>query len=203
MFKLSKTSKILVYSFIILNIVVKGYGQKLQTDPELIQGKLKNGIAYYIKQNDTPEKTVELRLIVNVGSLSENDSEQGFAHFVEHMCFNGTKHFPGNEVISYLESKGMRFGRHFNAYTSFAETVYQLSIPISEDSTLLNDGFQVLEDWAHLVTFNDIEIEKERGVILQELRTGQGPEERMRSQYFPTLFRGAQYQYRLPIGNRY
>ncbi len=194
--------KILICCLVILILVKETVGQKLLHDPELLHGKLQNGLSYYIKPYNKPEKIVELRLIVNVGSLSEEDSEQGFAHFVEHMCFNGTKNFPNNEVINYLESKGMRFGKHFNAYTSFAETVYQLSIPVSEDSALLSTGFQILEDWAHQVTFDDREIEKERGVILQELRTGQGAEQRLRNQYYPALFRGARYQYRLPIGKK-
>lgn len=197
-----KVVKIFIYGLIILCFTGNIYAQELAVDSVLLQGKLENGVSYYIKSNNNPENLVELRLVVNVGSLSETESEQGFAHFVEHMCFNGTKNFPNNQVISHLESKGMRFGRQFNAYTSFAETVYQLSIPVSEDSGLLNDGFQILEDWAHQLTFDNNEIEKERGVILQELRTGLGSEERLRNQFYPVLFRGARYQYRLPIGKK-
>jgi len=178
------------------------YSQNLDLNEGLLKGKLDNGLNYYIKKNKSPKKHVELRLIVHVGSLAEQENEQGFAHFVEHMCFNGTKNFPGNKVISYLESKGMRFGRQFNAYTSFAETVYMLSVPYAEHPELLQDGFQVLEDWAHQLTFDVNEIEKERGVILQEMRTGQGSVERLRDQYYPYVFRGAQYQNRLPIGKK-
>ncbi|MBI9055701.1 MAG: insulinase family protein [Bacteroidales bacterium] len=197
-----KVIKAFIYSLIILCFSTNVHGQELSPDPALLHGKLENGISYYIKNNKNPENIVELRLIVNIGSVYENDAEQGFAHFVEHMCFNGTKNFPNNEVISTLESKGMRFGRQFNAYTSFAETVYQLTIPVSENKNLLNTGFQVLEDWAHQVTFEDKEIEKERGVILQELRTGQGSDQRLRNQFYPALFRGARYQCRLPIGKK-
>src|SRR6056297_2991599 len=156
------------------------FAQSFLNDKSVHQGELENGMEYFVQQNNHPENEVELRLIVNVGSLVEEDNEQGFAHFVEHMCFNGTKNFPGNQVIDYLESKGMRFGRQFNAYTSFAETVYMLSVPYAEHPELLQDGFQVLEDWAHQLTFDVNEIEKERGVILQEMRTGQGSIERLR-----------------------
>ena len=197
-----KIIKVFIYSLIIVCFFTNVRGQELSPDPALLHGKLDNGLSYYIKNNKNPENIVELRLVVNVGSVYETDSEQGFAHFVEHMCFNGTKNFPNNEVISILESKGMRFGRQFNAYTSFAETVYQLTIPVSENNELLNTGFQVLEDWAHQVTFEDKEIEKERGVILQELRTGQGSDQRLRDQFYPVLLRGARYQYRMPIGKK-
>ncbi len=197
-----KNIKILIALLVFAIQAGNTYSQALDLNEGLIKGKLDNGLNYYIKKNTVPEKNVELRLIVHVGALAELENEQGFAHFVEHMCFNGTKNFPGNKVISYLESKGMRFGRQFNAYTSFAETVYMLSVPYAEHPELLNDGFQVLEDWAHQLTFDVNEIEKERGVILQEMRTGQGSVERMRDQYYPYVFRGAQYQNRLPIGKK-
>ena len=185
-----------------LNLFIgKTYSQALPIDESMLTAKLENGLTYYIKSNKNPENQVELRLVINTGSLYEEDSEQGFAHFVEHMCFNGTENFPGNEVISYLETKGMRFGRHFNALTSFAETKYMLSLP-NPDEELLNNAFQILEDWAHQVSFEDEEIEKERGVIIQEYRTGLGPETRLREQLYPAIFRGARYQYRLPIGKK-
>jgi zinc protease len=173
--------------------------QELKLDAELLSGTFENGLKYFILPNNNPQKEIELRLVIKTGSLCEEDSEQGMAHFVEHMCFNGTKNFPGNEVISYLESKGMRFGRHFNALTGFTETIFMLTLT-DPDEDLLGKSFQILEDWAHQVSFEDIEIEKERGVILQELRTGLNAESRLRDAYFPAIFRGAKYQYRLPIG---
>lgn len=178
-----------------------GFSQRLPDDDSMLTGKLDNGLTYYIKANDNPENQIEIRLVINAGSLYEEDSEQGFAHFVEHMCFNGTKNFPGNEAISYLESKGMRFGRQFNALTSFAETKYMLSLT-DPDEELLENSFQIIEDWAHQVSFEDVEIEKERGVIIQELRTSLGAETRLREQFYPAIFRGSLYQYRLPIGKK-
>jgi zinc protease len=197
-----KVYKICLIVLIGFNLFIgKAYSQALPVDESMLIGNLENGLKYYIKSNNNPESQLELRLVINTGSLYEEESEQGFAHFVEHMCFNGTENFPGNEVISYLESKGMRFGRHFNALTSFAETKYMLSLP-NPDEELVNNGFQILEDWAHNVSFEDEEIEKERGVIIQEYRTGLGPETRLRDQYFPAIFQGALYQYRLPIGKK-
>lgn len=175
--------------------------QSFLVDESVHRGELENGMKYYIKQNEHPEDEVELRLIVNVGSLAEKENEQGFAHFVEHMCFNGTRNFPGNQIIDYLESEGMRFGRQFNAYTSFAETVYMLTMPTDKEE-LLRNGFQILTDWAAYVNFNEEEIEKERGVIIQEWRTGQGSGERLRRQYYPVLFGDARYTERLPIGKK-
>src|SRR6056297_1920488 len=175
------------------------FAQSFLNDKSVHQGELENGMEYFVQQNNHPENEVELRLIVNVGSLVEEDNEQGFAHFVEHMCFNGTKNFPGNQVIDYLESEGLRFGRQFNAYTSFAETVYMLTIP-TEKEELLRNGFQILTDWASNVSFAENEIEKERGVIIQEWRTGQGSGERLRRQYYPVLYGDARYTQRLPIG---
>lgn len=189
----------LVFIFLLCSLNINAQG--FLGDKSVHKGELENGMKYYIKQNELPEDEVELRLIVNVGSLVENENEQGFAHFVEHMCFNGTRNFPGNQIIDYLESEGLRFGRQFNAYTSFAETVYMLTIPTQKEE-LLRNGFQILTDWAAYVNFSEEEIEKERGVIIQEWRTGQGSEERLRRQYYPVLFGDARYTDRLPIGKK-
>ena len=172
--------------------------QKIPFDSTVIKGKLENGLTYYIKHNEKPKNKAELRLVVNAGSILENDSQQGLAHFVEHMCFNGTKHFDKNELESFLQSLGIEFGGDLNAYTSFDETVYMLSIP-SED---IDTGLLVLRDWAGSVTFADDEIDKERGVILEELRLGRGAQQRMRDKYFPTLFKNSRYAERLPIGKK-
>ena len=142
-------------------------------DPSIKIGKLDNGITYYIKYNKKPEQRVELRLAVNAGSICETDGQQGLAHFVEHMCFNGTKNFPSNQIVDMLEAMGMKFGAEINAGTSFDQTIYMLKVPTDKAETI-NAGFQVLEDWAHQVSLDDVEIDKERGVIVEEWRLGLG-----------------------------
>jgi zinc protease len=176
-------------------------GKILPVDPKVEIGKLDNGFTYYIRSNKKPEKRVELRLVVNAGSVLENDDQQGLAHFTEHMCFNGTAHFEKNELKNYLERIGIRFGPELNAYTSFDQTVYMLTIP-SDSIDLIEKGFQVMEDWAHLVSFDSTEIDKERGVIIEEWRLGQGYRQRLRDKYFPVVFKDSRYAERLPIGKK-
>jgi zinc protease len=171
----------------------------LPKDPKVKIGKLENGLIYYIRENKKPEKKVELRLVVNAGSILEDDDQQGLAHMAEHMAFNGTRNFKENEIISYLQSIGVGFGNDLNAYTSFNETVYMLPIPTDKPGNV-ETGFQILEDWAHQVTYNDKDIEDERNVILEESRLGQGAAERMRRKWLPELFAGSLYAERLPIG---
>jgi zinc protease len=174
---------------------------RLPTDPNVTIGKLPNGVTYYIRVNKKPEARAELRLVVNAGSVLEDEKQLGLAHFAEHMAFNGTRNFPKHDLINFIESVGMRFGADLNAYTSFDETVYMLTVP-TDTGAALDKGIQILEDWAHNVTFDPAEIEKERGVVVEEWRLGQGAEERMRDKYFPVLFRGSQYAVRLPIGTK-
>lgn len=175
--------------------------EEIPFDSKVVTGKLDNGLTYYIRPNAKPENKVELRLVVNAGSILEDDDQQGLAHFCEHMCFNGTEHFEKNELVSYLQSLGIEFGGDLNAYTSFDETVYMLPVP-SEDPETVDKGLLVLADWANGVTFADEEIDKERGVILEELRIGQGAQQRMRDEYFPELFKNSMYAERLPIGKK-
>ena len=125
---------------------------KLPLDPKVKMGKLDNGLTYYIRQNKKPEQKVELRLVVNAGSIDEDDDQQGLAHMAEHMAFNGTKNFKKNDIVSFLQDIGVGFGNDLNAYTSFDETVYILPIPTDKPGNL-EKGFQVLEDWAHNVTY--------------------------------------------------
>jgi len=174
---------------------------KIPVDSKIRIGKLDNGLTYYIRKNVKPEKRVEMRLVVNVGSMMEDDDQQGLAHFVEHMAFNGTKNFEKNEIVSYLQSIGVQFGADLNAYTSFDETVYILPIP-TDDEEIVNKGLQVLEDWAHNVLLTEEEIDKERGVVVEEWRLGRGASQRMRDQYFPVLFKESRYADRLPIGKK-
>lgn len=175
--------------------------QILPVDPHVKVGQLENGLKYYIRENHKPENRAELRLVVNVGSILEEDDQRGIAHFVEHMAFNGTKHFAKQEIVNYLESIGMRFGPDINAYTSFDETVYMLQIP-TDRAEIITTAFQILEDWAHLLTFDKEEVEKERKVVIEEWRLGRGAMARMRDKQFPVLFKNSRYADRLPIGKK-
>jgi zinc protease len=171
----------------------------LPVDPKVRYGVLPNGMKYFIKQNTKPEKRAELRLVVNAGSTMENDDQQGLAHFVEHMAFNGSKNFKKNDLVNYLEGIGTKFGPDLNAYTSFDETVYMLQIP-TDKQDIYNKGFLILEDWSHSLSFDSAEVEKERGVVMEEWRLGQGAFERMSRKYWPVLFKDARYADRFPIG---
>ena len=192
---------ILLCGFVLSSLTaqIPDLSKPIPADPAIKIGKLDNGITYYIKQNKKPEKRVELRLAVNAGSVCETDGQQGLAHFVEHMCFNGTKNFPSNKIINMLEEMGVKFGAELNAGTSFDQTVYMLKVPT--DSILwINRGFMVLSDWAYQVSMEDTEIDKERGVITEEWRLGLGADERMMQKFIPVLLKDSKYAQRLPIG---
>jgi len=172
---------------------------KLPTDPEVLVGTFPNGLKYYIRKNLVPQNRAELRLVVNAGSLLEEDDQQGLAHFVEHMAFNGTKNFPKSDLVKFMESIGMRFGPSVNAFTSFDETVYMLQIP-TDKPEVIDRSFLILEDWARNVTFDPAEVDKERGVIMEEWRLRRGAAARMQDQQLPVLLKGSKYADRLPIG---
>ena len=172
---------------------------KLPVDPKVKIGKLSNGLTYYIRQNKKPEQKVELRLVINAGSVLEDEDQQGLAHLNEHMAFNGTTHFKKNDIISFLQSIGVTFGNDLNAYTGFDETVYILPIPTDKPGNL-DKGFQILEDWAHNITNKDEDIDAERAVVLEESRLGKGADDRMFRKIYPSLFEGSKYAERLPIG---
>src|SRR5437763_1154223 len=161
--------------------------------------KIANGMRYYIRANKKPEKRAELRLVVKAGSILEDDDQQGMAHMVEHMAFNGTKHFPKNETVSFMESLGMRFGADVNAYTSFDETVYMLTVP-TDKPEMMDKAMLILEDWAHNLSFDPTEVEKERGVVMEEWRLGRGADMRMLQKIFPVVLKDSRYAERLPIG---
>jgi zinc protease len=171
----------------------------LPLDPAVRTGKLPNGFTYYIRHNEEPKNRVVFYLANKVGSILETDEQQGLAHFMEHMSFNGTRHFPKNQLVDYLQKSGVRFGADLNAYTSFDETVYQLPLP-TDKPEILQNGIQIMRDWAQDATLDAGEIDKERGVILEEKRLGKGAQERMRRQYFPVLLNQSRYANRLPIG---
>src|SRR6202171_1710369 len=173
----------------------------LPFDPAVTVGTLSNGMRYYIRENHKPEKRAELRLVVNAGSVLEDEDQRGLAHMVEHMAFRGTKTFARNEISSYLESVGMQYGPDINAFTSFDETVYMVTVP-TDTASIVDKGFQILSEWAHNVAFEPSQIEKERPVVIEEWRLGQGAENRMQNKWFPVLFSGSRYGTRIPIGDK-
>lgn len=172
---------------------------KIPFDPATSKGVLSNGLTYYVKSNSTPKNRAEMMLVVSAGSVEEDDDQQGLAHFCEHMSFNGTKNFPKNDLIKYFESIGMEFGPEINAYTSFDETVYMLRVPLDKEE-YIQKGLQVLYDWSCQVTDSDDGINKERGVIHEEWRSGRGAQERMMNKWLPVFLYKSKYAERLPIG---
>jgi zinc protease len=171
----------------------------IPVDPAVTVGTLQNGFTYYVRENQKPSNRAVLRLVVNAGSVLEDENEQGLAHFVEHMAFNGTEHFKKTEVIDYLESLGIRYGPDVNATTSFDETVYMLEIP-TDDLDAMDKGFRILAEWAYLVSFEEEEVDRERGIIIEEWRQRSGARMRIMERHYPVLFRGSKYSKRLPIG---
>ena len=197
--------KILVATFC-MAVALTGVQAAIKLDdpvplsPLLRKGQLPNGLTYYIQKNDKPAKQVELRLVVKAGSVLEDDDQQGLAHFTEHMAFNGSTHFKGNALVSFLQSIGMRFGADLNAYTGFDETVYILSVPTDKPGNL-ERAFLVLQDWAGGLAFDAVAIDKERGVVLEESRRGKGAEDRLGKITLPKVLEGSKYALRLPIGH--
>ena len=191
---------LLVVLFVLLTPAFAQKSTSATTLPVYVKnGKLRNGLSYMIMHNETPKNRAELRLVVRSGSLNEDDDQQGLAHFVEHMCFNGTRNFSKTSLVDFLESTGTRFGPDLNAYTSFDETVYILQVR-TDTPALLEKGLLILEDWAGHVTFEPEEIDKERGVILSEWRTRTGGSERINKRTFPVIYTGSRYPERFPIG---
>jgi len=173
----------------------------LPFDDATTVGTLPNGLRYYIRENRQPEDRAELRLVLNAGSILENDDQLGLAHFVEHMAFNGSEHFAHNRLIETMENMGMEFGPDVNAHTTFDETVFMLTVPTDRDS-ILQTGLEILRDWAGSLNFTPEEIDKERGVVIEEWRRGLGASQRVRDQILPVLYQGSLYAKRLPIGKK-
>ncbi|MGB0717495.1 MAG: insulinase family protein [Phycisphaerae bacterium] len=174
-------------------------GKPLPTDSRIRTGKLGNGLTWMYRKHDNPPGKMAFNLHVRSGSLNETDAQQGLAHFLEHMCFNGTDNFPPGKLIPYFEGIGMQFGQHLNAFTSFDQTVYMLFTPTT-DVDRVDEALMVLSDYAFRCLLLEEEIDKERGVVLEESRTGKGPFERLRNQVWPRLFPGTRFANRLPIG---
>ena len=168
-----KRSNIFI-TILLICITLTGFAQQAQqlpVDSKTRIGKLPNGLTYYIRKNDLPKNRGEFYIAQKVGSILEDENQRGLAHFLEHMCFNGTKHFPDNSLIKYLETIGVKFGENVNAYTALDETVYNLSnVPLTRE-TIIDSALLVLYDWSGFVSLNDKDIDEERGVIREEWRT--------------------------------
>ena len=195
-----------IQSLLILAILTVSMGwaqidvnQEIPKDPNVIYGKLDNGMTYYIRHNETPKNRAELTLITRSGSIQEDEDQRGLAHMCEHMAFNGTKNFPKHELVDFLERTGMKFGAEVNAYTIFDETVYGITVPL-DSASFLDKGLLVLHDWAHYVTYENEEIDAERGVIREEWRMHQGAQFRMQDVMFDAIFKDSKYAERNTIG---
>ena len=170
-------------------------------DPNVIVGKLENGITYYIRHNEEPKDRASFYIIRNAGALLETEEQNGLAHFLEHMSFQGTKNFPGKGIISSMEKYGVAFGRNINAYTAHNETVYNISSVPTYSESLLDSCVLMLHDWSYYLSLEDTEIDAERGVISEEWRTRRTPSFRIQRQFFPVLFKGSMYAIRDVIGS--
>ena len=169
-------------------------------DPAVKVGVLPNGLTYYIRHNEWPEKRCDFYIAQKVGSIQEEENQRGLAHFLEHMCFNGTTHFPGDGLKQYLERIGVKFGENLNAYTSFDETVYNINNVNVETAGAIDSCLLILYDWSHDLLLEDKEIDKERGVINEEWRVRRSAMMRMQEAAFKDLFVGSRYADRMPIG---
>ena len=174
--------------------------QPIPTDPDVRMGKLDNGLTYYIRHNAWPEQRAEFFIAQRVGSIQEDDNQRGLAHFLEHMCFNGTEHFKGNDIVKWCESIGVKFGRDLNAYTSIDRTVYNISnVPTTREG-IVDSCLLILHDWADGLLLEADEIQKERGVIHEEWRLRTSAMTRMYERDLPKLYPGSKYGLRMPIG---
>ena len=172
----------------------------LPVDKNVRIGKLDNGLTYYIRHNEYPEHQADFYIAQKVGSILEEDDQQGLAHFLEHMAFNGTKNFPGKELLNYMEHNGVKFGENVNAWTSIEQTVYMLTNVPTTNMNLVDSCILILHDWSSFISLESEEIDKERGVILEEMRQGQGAQMRIYQKMLPEIYPNSPYGHRLPIG---
>ena len=173
----------------------------IAADTALRYGTLSNGMSYYIRHNDKPAGQAEFYLVYHVGAMQEEDSQQGLAHFLEHMAFNGTKNMPGKMIIDYLESVGVKFGANLNASTGLEQTIYNMSSVPTTREGIIDTAMLILHDWAAFITLDPSEIDKERGVIIEELRTRQNASWRLREKTAPIIFNNSKYAHRNVIGH--
>ena len=195
--------KLLLLALVVIMAIpalAKSDKKELPVDPSIRIGKLKNGLTYYIRKNNNPENIVNFYIAQKVGSIQEEEHQRGLAHFLEHMCFNGTEHFPANSLINYLESIGVKFGADLNAYTSIDETVYNIdNVPVNIEGAI-DSCLWILHDWADGLILDHNEIDKERGVIHEEWRGRNSAMMRMQERMLADIFPGNKYGTRLPIG---
>ncbi len=199
LFKLHAFLPAFFFALLVQPIHAQNLNQPIPMDDSVRTGVLPNGMTYYIRRNHKPENRAELRLAVNVGSMEENDDQQGLAHFNEHMAFDGTQHFKKNEIIDFLEKSGVKFGADLNAYTSFDETVFKIQVP-TDSEAIFDKGIQILNDWTYNLEYDSTKIETERGIVISERRLGLGAFQRMQDEYWPVLFKDSRYAERIPIG---
>lgn len=189
-----------ILSFIIYFSVLSGFSQALVQDQVLIKKRLDNGLTYYIYPTDKVEGEAHFQLFVKVGSLQETEDQRGLAHFLEHMAFNGTKHYEANELIEFLERKGSKFGHDLNAHTSFEETIYKLKIPTKDDA-VVDSTLTIMSDWVDGLLLDPIEVEKERGVVLSEWLSKQSPKVQSSQVFLDVLLNNSFYDKRKVIGD--
>ncbi len=169
-------------------------------DQNVRRGKLENGLTYYIRHNEKPAQRANFYIAQKVGSILEEDDQQGLAHFLEHMAFNGTKNYPGKALLNYMEHNGVKFGENVNAWTSIEQTVYMLTNVPTTNPGLVDSCMLVLHDWSSFISLEGEEIDKERGVILEEMRQGQSAQMRIYQKMLPEIYPNSPYGHRLPIG---
>jgi len=197
--------KLLLTGLFFMGIIVSSFAQNdnelIPESPKVIKGKLSNGLTYYVRHNEEPKDRASFYIIQNVGALLENDNQNGLAHFLEHMCFNGTKNFPKKGIIKTMERHGVAFGKNINAYTARQKTVYNISTVPTKDKTLLDTCLMVLHDWSCNLSLEEEEIDAERGVISEEWRTRRTAQFRTSSQVNKVIFKGSKYAERDVIGD--
>jgi len=194
--------KIITLLFLVTTVVTLAQqNPPLPVDPNVRTGKLENGLTYYIRHNTLPENRADFYIAQKVGSMQEEDSQAGLAHFLEHMAFNGTKNFPGKDMLNYLQDNGIKFGTNINAYTSFDETVYFMSNIPTTNTNLMDSAMLVLHDWSNAIALEEEELENERGVIREEWRTRGGAQQRLWDQLLPKMYPDSKYAKRMPIGS--
>ncbi|MGV8963326.1 MAG: M16 family metallopeptidase [Candidatus Saccharimonadaceae bacterium] len=194
--------KILLLAIIFISLTAIAQQNPLQpADQAVRHGKLENGLTYYIRHNKLPENRADFYIAQKVGSMMEEDSQAGLAHFLEHMAFNGTTNFPKKQLLNYLQKNGIKFGENVNAYTSFDETVYYISnVPMVREG-ILDSALLILHDWANEIALDGEEIDSERGVIREEWRTRGGAQSRLYEKMLPIMFKDSKYSNRMPIGS--
>jgi len=190
----------LLMSLMLLTTTQTAAAQSVPVDENVRVGKLENGLTYYLRYNNWPEDRADFYIAQRVGSIQEEENQRGLAHFLEHMCFNGTEHFPANSIISYCESIGVKFGTDLNAYTSTDETVYRICNVPTDNQASLDSCLLILSDWSHGLLLEDKEIDKERGVIKSEWRMRSGASYRLLEKCAPKILAGSRYGHRMPIG---